>query len=808
VGFISNIEAEKRASYQQAGPPRDPVVAEWLGGGANSATGLSVTPDGAMRVTVVYRAVSILAQTYASLPLSVDKFQPDGGILADKTHPLYDTIVYQPNKFQTSFEWREMMAGHFALRGRCYSEIVSSGGRAIDQLIPLHPDRVTPFRAPDGRLAFNYQPIDGPSRVILQSEMHWMHLMSTNGIDWISPIGLCREAVGLALATEEHAARLFSNGAKPGGILKMPGHFKDAETKKKFALSWQEAQGGLRNTARTAILENGMEWQQVGMTSEDAQFLEMRNFQLAEIGPRIFGVPAHKLGDLSRCMPSDTLVFTSTGPKRIAEVSVGDEVWSPTDAGMVLRPVVNVWNNGIRDLIEIRTTNRIVRCTENHRLLVRRETHRDLLPGEIGGKNIDGKKVRVEWVNQYIVAGELREGDTLVTLKSLPDSGNTVAPNGRKLTVGFMEFAGLLMADGNIIKENDRPVGIQIARGENTSYMGAYRKTMLREFKKTDGVSDIRFTESVRQTKFKSVLAAHELHALGLSGTAFTKRVPSWVFGASRDLQLAFLRGFLDGDGTVDAKGRITFYSANKSLLDDVRHLCMSCGVPVTNARSDRNSGKAFCPKNGGFTLMHRFTCSDPGANSSIGSHDARYIARFASGKSFGRKDRAYPRFGGNTLNMPGVSLARIAAITKIAAEETFDIEVDESHCFVADGVVSHNSTNNNIEHQGIEFVTDTIRPGVVRWEQAMQRDLFYGRRTHCVNFDMDGLMRGDSAATAAKNSSDLQNGVKNRNEIRRKDGLNPVDDESMDMYTVQSNMININDMGKFMNQKQTELQK
>lgn len=417
MGFISNIEAEKRASYQQVGPPRDPVIAEWLGGGTNSATGLSVTPDGAMRVTVVYRAVSILAQTYASLPLSVDKFQPDGGILADKTHPLYDTIVYQPNKFQTSFEWREMMAGHFALRGRCYSEIVSSGGRAIDQLIPLHPDRVTPFRAPDGRLAFNYQPIDGPSRVILQSEMHWMHLMSTNGIDWISPIGLCREAVGLALATEEHAARLFSNGAKPGGILKMPGHFKDAETKKKFALSWQEAQGGLRNTARTAILENGMEWQQVGMTSEDAQFLEMRNFQLAEIGPRIFGVPAHKLGDLSR-------------------------------------------------------------------------------------------------------------------------------------------------------------------------------------------------------------------------------------------------------------------------------------------------------------------------------------------------------------------------------------------------------STNNNIEHQGIEFVTDTIRPGVVRWEQAMQRDLFYGRRTHCVNFDMDGLMRGDSAATAAKNSSDLQNGVKNRNEIRRKDGLNPVDDESMDMYTVQSNMININDMGKFMNQKQTELQK
>lgn len=808
MGFISNIEAEKRASYQQAGPPRDPVVAEWLGGGANSATGLSVTPDGAMRVTVVYRAVSILAQTYASLPLSVDKFQPDGGILADKTHPLYDTIVYQPNKFQTSFEWREMMAGHFALRGRCYSEIVSSGGRAIDQLIPLHPDRVTPFRAPDGRLAFNYQPIDGPSRVILQSEMHWMHLMSTTGVDWISPIGLCREAVGLALATEEHAARLFSNGAKPGGILKMPGHFKDAETKKKFALSWQEAQGGLRNTARTAILENGMEWQQVGMTSEDAQFLEMRNFQLAEIGPRIFGVPAHKLGDLSRCMPADTLVFAEDGPKRISDIVIGDRVWTPSASGFVLNSVTNHWNNGERELLEIRTTNRMVRCTPNHRLLIRRKKLRDLLPGEIGGKNIGGKKCRVEWVSEYVEAGRLRIGDAIVTLKSLPSVGCASAPNGRGLTSGFMEFAGLLMADGNVTYESGRAAGIQIARGDDALYMQKYRDIMLSEFTKADGVSDIYFTESVRQTKFKSTIAASEMIELGLSGTAFTKRVPGWVFGLASEFRLSFLRGFLDGDGTVDNKGRITFYSANSKLLDDIRHLCMSCGIPVTNSRSDRNGRNAFCPKSGIPTLMFRFTCSDAGANSRIGSHDFRYIERLAKAKPFGRKDRAYPRFGGNNFGDKGMSIARISSIVAIPPEPTYDIEVEEEHCFVADGVISHNSTNNNIEHQGIEFVTDTIRPGVVRWEQAMQRDLFYGRRTHCVNFDMDGLMRGDSAATAAKNSSDLQNGVKNRNEIRRKDGLNPVDDESMDMYTVQSNMININDMGKFMNQKQTELPK
>lgn len=117
-------------------------------------------------------------------------------------------------------------------------------------------------------------------------------------------------------------------------------------------------------------------------------------------------------------------------------------------------------------------------------------------------------------------------------------------------------------------------------------------------------------------------------------------------------------------------------------------------------------------------------------------------------------------------------------------------------------------STNNNIEHQGIEFVTDTIRPGCVRWEQAMQRDLFYGKRTHAVQFDLDGLMRGDSAARAAFNSSALQNGYKSRNEVRRDEGLNRSDNPGMDDYTVQSNMIITGDMGKFMTPKQTELSK
>lgn len=299
MGIMQRI-AEERAAAQQIGPPRDQVVAEWFGG-AGSYTGLSVTPDTAMKVTAVHRAVTILAQTYASLPLGVYRQLDNGGKERDRSHPLDQVLTKRPNRWQTSFEWREMMAGHFALRNRCYSEIIATGGQAVAELVPLHPDRVRPFRAPDGRLAFEYQPQDGASRIILQNEMHYMHGLTTgpDGITPLSPVACCREAIGLALATEEHGARLFGNGTRLGGVLTMAGRLKDDTARETLLKSWRQAYSGVRNTGRTALLEDGMEWKSLGMNNEDAQFIESRKMQIGEIA-RIWGVPLHMLAELDR----------------------------------------------------------------------------------------------------------------------------------------------------------------------------------------------------------------------------------------------------------------------------------------------------------------------------------------------------------------------------------------------------------------------------------------------------------------------------------------------------------------------------
>jgi len=778
--------------------------------GARTSAGIRVNSQSALALPAVWSCGRVLAESFAVLPFML--YQPKAGGRGRTRvtqHWLERLMCRKPNRFQSPYEWRLMLQWHLALRGNAFCQISEDGRGNITELLPLNPDRMSAEMLPGGNYRYRYVDDSGRTLYYLRSEIWHLRGVSTDGIVGLNPIEVEREAIGEAMAMQSYASRFFANDAKPGGgWIEHPGGFASTTAKKIFRESWQEMQGGA-NRGKVAVLERGMKFHELGLNNVDAQFIEGRGLKVADIC-RIFRMPPHKIQDLQRCMPADTLVFTSSGPKRIADVRPGDSVWSPTPTGPKLCRVVNHWDNGVREVLEIRTTNRTVRCTSNHRLLVRRAFERDLNPGEIGGRNVDGVKKRVLWKNVYVAAGELTPGDTLVTLGRLPSSGVRTAPNGRQLTVGFMEFAGLLAADGNITYGNGRPRGAQIARGEKANYMAPYREAMQAEFVRfppgggrgalalAAEMEPILLRESVRQTVFSSVQAGQELFDLGFHGTAFTKRVPGWVFGLADDLQLAFLRGFLDGDGTVDAKGRITYYSASKPLLDDIRHLCMGMGVPVTNARSDVNGTKAF----GRRTRMWRFTCSNPGANLSIGSHDARYVTRLNEARPFGRKDRAYPRFGGRDFVSPGMALSRINGIDRLPAEPVYDIEVEGEHCFFADGVASHNSTNNNIEHQGIEFWNDTMRPYSCLWSSSIGCFLLGEESPLQPTFDMSEVLMGDSQARSRYWSTMTAAGILTRNEGRESENYDPLDGldeplQPMNMAQAGANAVQPQDRGQ-----------
>lgn len=86
-------------------------------------------------------------------------------------------------------------------------------------------------------------------------------------------------------------------------------------------------------------------------------------------------------------------------------------------------------------------------------------------------------------------------------------------------------------------------------------------------------------------------------------------------------------------------------------------------------------------------------------------------------------------------------------------------------------------STNNNIEHQGIDFTTFTIAPHATRWEQSLDlRVLTDGQRgNYFFRFDLDALKRGDQKSRFDTYSRARQWGILSVNEIRQKEDMNPV---------------------------------
>lgn len=163
---------------------------------------------------------------------------------------------------------------------------------------------MTVDRDKNGRLFYLYQrstedvPTLGKDSQLYLDPSDVLHIpgLGFDGLVGYSPIAMAKNAVGLSMATEEYGAKFFANGATPGGVLEHPGTIKDPQKVKE---SWNSAYQGSANSHRVAVLEEGMKYQPIGISPEQAQFLETRKFQINEIA-RIFRVPPHMLADLEK----------------------------------------------------------------------------------------------------------------------------------------------------------------------------------------------------------------------------------------------------------------------------------------------------------------------------------------------------------------------------------------------------------------------------------------------------------------------------------------------------------------------------
>lgn len=283
--WFKKLFAEKRAlTASSFGYPTMPVL-----------SGVNVSEHTALQVSAVWRACTVIGSALSSLPLILYQRTSNGRERATR-HPVYSLLHDSPNPLQTSAVFRETLMFHCLLWNGCYAEIERDGAGRPRALWIIPPNTV---RVIIENNTIKYEVRNGAETVKLASE----DVVSVPGLSWDGHVGLqlihyARQSIGLTLAAELTGASFFGNAARPSLICEYPGQLTDP-ARDNLQKSWAQMYSGVANTGKILVLEEGMQAEKWSHTAEEAQYIETRQYQIAEIA-RWFGVSPIRLFELGR----------------------------------------------------------------------------------------------------------------------------------------------------------------------------------------------------------------------------------------------------------------------------------------------------------------------------------------------------------------------------------------------------------------------------------------------------------------------------------------------------------------------------
>ena len=267
--------------------------------GQESAAGVRVTEETATRHATVFACINILARDMSALPRHLYERQADGGRKIVEGHPV-SAWLRQPNRLHTPMQWS--MRGWYSIlgSGNQYEQIIRNG-RGEFQTVPIDPTRVERVRVnSDLSKSYELNNPDGTKTVLPEDKVfHNFGLSTDGGITGVSPIRMCMETVGRALALGEYSAAYFRSPV-PKVIAKMTGTMKDGTDAQRFKDDWTEKFAGKKGLSTLALMPPGIEIDQiVKIPNNEAQFIETAKFVKEDLA-QIYMVPMHRLQALDR----------------------------------------------------------------------------------------------------------------------------------------------------------------------------------------------------------------------------------------------------------------------------------------------------------------------------------------------------------------------------------------------------------------------------------------------------------------------------------------------------------------------------
>ena len=286
IRTIISPKAEQRHTFKQPD--------KWSFLGNPSGAGVEVSEQTALSLSAVYSCVRIISESLAALPLVTYRNTDDGRRQADDL-PIYNILRDQADENLTAFMLFETIISHACTYGNGFAYITRNGRGEVTALTPVDPRNVEVKMTTSGRVAYEFTTGQFQGAWTSDQVLH-IRALGPLGLVGYSPIGLARETIGLGIAAEQYGANWFGNSGTPSGILSVPGKLSD-EAFGNLRRSWEKLHKGAGNSARVALLEAGIDFKPISVNPNDAQFLETRRFQVAEIA-RIFRVPPSMLADL------------------------------------------------------------------------------------------------------------------------------------------------------------------------------------------------------------------------------------------------------------------------------------------------------------------------------------------------------------------------------------------------------------------------------------------------------------------------------------------------------------------------------
>jgi HK97 family phage portal protein len=273
---------------------------EALRTGMTSGSGQPVTEMTAMRTSAVFACVRIRAGAIANMPLDINERVNETTRRDRSDLPVWKVVCRRPNKWQKPAQFKRMMEAHVLLRGNAYALISRGVSGQVLSLTPLHPDRVEPKQLDDQTVVYEFTRKTGGKIVLPKEDVFHLMGLSLDGIKGLNPMAYMRETIGLSLAEEAHGSSVFRNGANVTGAFKLPaGRTLTKEQAESLRAQLDEFRAGGSKDMKSIVLEDGLEYTQMALTAEDAQWIESRKFSRGDIA-MFFGVPPHMIGDTDK----------------------------------------------------------------------------------------------------------------------------------------------------------------------------------------------------------------------------------------------------------------------------------------------------------------------------------------------------------------------------------------------------------------------------------------------------------------------------------------------------------------------------